>query len=113
MVPDIDSNAFVNKITYDKKENMLLKKYIHCAKRKCSKINKERSKAVKKFEDLIEKNCTNKDNTWYECVKKLDKKYGPKNRSLHRKYTKCGKQKCSKENKTLKKYQKNMKINDN
>lgn len=107
--PDINTMKFANLVTQDKKENKLLKKLIRCKTRKCSKINKERSKAVKDFEKKLKNKCTQKDNKlWLNCLKGLDNKYGSKNKTLRRKYNKCGEEKCSKEHNTLSKYQKNV-----
>jgi hypothetical protein len=107
MIKDITSTSYIDTIFFDKKENRLVKKLTRCKTRKCSKINKERMKENKIYENGLEKQCTDKDiKLWSECLKDYDNKYGSKNKILYNKFVKCGNEKCSKEYKTLKKYKK-------
>jgi hypothetical protein len=104
MVHDINSKGFVNLVSSDKKEHKLLSRLVKCKTRKCSKINKERSKAVKEFEKKVTSKCTQKNiKEWTNCLKGLDHS---KTDILQRKYKECGEKKCSNEIKNLKKYEK-------
>jgi len=108
MVKDITSASFINSVSFDKKENKLLKKLTSCKTRKCSKINKERVKECAIFQKDLEKKCNQKDfKEYYKCYKKVNKA-GSKCVALSKETSKCGEERCSKERKTLKKYQKNM-----
>lgn len=112
MTGDITSTSFINKISFDKKENRLLKILTKCKTRKCSKINNQRIEESKIYEKELNQMCPN---LLYKCASEFDKKYGSKYKMLFNKFTQCGIKKCSKERKTLKKYQEKLKraINKN
>jgi len=99
---NITSQSFINKIASNKKEKKLMKQYVKCKTRKCSKISKEYLKENKIFENRLEKDCPNDIN--FECLTKFDKKHGGKTRKLLKKLKKCADDKCSKENKMWKNY---------
>jgi hypothetical protein len=80
----------------------LLKKLNKCKTRKCAKINKERIKEEINFDKEQDKKCPQKSSrAFYDCS--VDFYNKSKYKKLFDKYVKCGKRKCSKEHKTLKK----------
>ena len=92
----------LNITSFDKEETRLLKKVNKCKTRKCAKINKERMKEWINFDKEQDKKCPQKSsNAFYKCS--VDFYNKSKYKKLFDKYVKCGKRKCSKEQKTLKK----------
>ena len=103
----LNSTSFINTISFDKKENILLKKLSRCKTRKCSKINKEHIKEGKIFEKIQAKKCPQKSaKEFMNCASELYD--NSKFKILYDKFVKCSMKKCSKESKTLKKYQKKL-----
>jgi len=95
-------NLFVNMVSFNKKESRVLKKLNRCKTRKCAKLNKERLKEQKGFEKEQDKECPQKSSTaFYECSVNFYNK--SKYKKLYDEFVKCGRKKCSKERKTLKK----------
>jgi hypothetical protein len=91
-----------NPISFNKEETRLLKKLNKCKTRKCAKINKERIKERINFDKEQGKKCHQKSsNTFYNCS--IDFYNESKYKKLFDEYVSCGKRKCSKEWKTLKK----------
>ena len=91
-----------NTIRFNLKEEELLKKLNKCKTRKCAKINKERIKEGIIFYKEQDKKCPQKSsNAFYKCS--VDFYNKSKYKKLFDEYVKCGKRKCSKERKTLKK----------
>jgi len=82
-------------------EMSALKKLNKCKTRKCAKLNKEAIKEGKIFLKEQDKACPQKSQpAFYNCsVGFYDKS---KYKTLVKKFTKCGRKKCSKERKTLK-----------
>ena len=85
-----------------KEETRLLKKLNKCKTRKCAKINKERIKEGINFDKEQDKKCPQKSsNIFYNCS--VDFYNKSEYKKLFDEYVTCGKRKCSKERKTLKK----------
>jgi len=102
--------SWINLVTFDKKESKLLKKFHKCKTRKCSKINKELAKENKTFYKEQDKQCPQKSSkTFYNCSVDFYEK--SKYKKLHDEFVSCSEKKCSKERKTLKKYQKKLEKN--
>jgi hypothetical protein len=100
----------INFIAFDKKESKLLTNLAQCRTRKCSKINKEKLKERKILDKEQDKQCPqNSSKAFYNCSVDIYNK--SKYKTLFNKFVSCGEKKCSKERKTLKKYQKKLRKN--
>ena len=89
-------------IHFDKKETRLLKKLDRCKTRKCSKLNKKLIKSGIKFYKEQDKKCPQKSSrAFYDCT--VDFYNKSEHKKLFDTFIECGKKKCSKERKTLKK----------
>ena len=101
MVKTIGSTP-VNTNIFSKEEVRLIEKLNRCKTRKCAKLHKEREKEGKIFRKEQDIACPQKsDDKFYDCS------VGFYERSNYKKvfdqFVECGKKKCSKEKKTLKK----------
>lgn len=95
------NNAISKK--FDKEESQLLKKLNACRTRKCAKTKKARMKESKIFEKEQDIQCPQKSPmAFYDCSVDFYEKSKYKN--LFDKNVNCGKKKCDKERKTLKKF---------
>jgi len=99
---NISTSTLFNANSFNKEETRLLKKINKCKTRKCAKINKEQIKERIKFDKEQDKKCPQKSsNAFYNCS--VDFYNKSEYKKLFDEYVTCGKRKCSKENKTLKK----------
>lgn len=100
----------INFLAFDKKEGKLLTNLSQCRTRKCSKINKEMLKERKILDKEQDKQCPQKlYKAFYNCSVDIYNK--SKYKTIFDKFVSCGEKKCSKERKTLKKYQKKLEKN--
>ena len=100
----------INFLAFDKKEGKLLTNLSQCRTRKCSKINKEMLKERKILDKEQKKKCNQKSlKKSMHCL--LDIYNKSKYKTIFDKFVSCGEKKCSKERKTLKKYQKKLQKN--
>lgn len=98
-------NRLFNTNYLNKEESRLLKNFNKCKTIKCGKLdNKELRKASKILRKAQDKKCPQKASNGFNDNDCLDKVYiKSKFSRIVRKHTKCGKKKCAKEHKTLKK----------
>lgn len=101
MVKNIGLTA-VNTNIFSKEELRLIEKLNRCKTRKCAKLHKEREKEGKLFTKEQDIACPQKSNTaFYDCSVGFYET--SKYKKLFDKFVECGKRKCRKEKKTLKK----------
>jgi hypothetical protein len=106
---NVTSKSYANMIFYDdKKGKTLFTQLIRCRTRKCAKTTKDYVEHNKLIENKFDELCP--DNN-FDCIKKVDKKYGPKPRRLYKKLVKCGEKECSKETRSFRKYKKTLRSN--